>query len=88
MHANGHSYRLDRAIPDLQIGIEWNGYAYHGTRSGFDHDSDKRADLTAAGWLILDFTSRSKPQRIFQAVTAAIAQRQHLRLAAARARVG
>ena len=27
----------------LKISIEWNGYATHGTRSGFDHDSDKRA---------------------------------------------
>jgi hypothetical protein len=74
--ANNKRYRLDRAIPDLRIGIEWNGFETHGTRSGFDYDSDKRADLTAAGWHMLDFTSRSSPSRICRAVWAAVAQRQ------------
>ena len=74
--ANGRTYRLDRAIPHLKIGIEWNGFDSHGTRSGFDRDSDKRADLTAAGWHMLDFTSRSAPQRICQAVKAAVTQRE------------
>ena len=35
--ANGHRYVLDRAIPDLKIGIEWNGFATHGARSAFDY---------------------------------------------------
>jgi hypothetical protein len=74
--ANGHTYVLDRAIPDLKIGIEWNGFETHGTRSGFDRDSDKRADLTAAGWHMVDFTSRSSQDRICRAVLAAVAQRR------------
>ena len=78
VRANGRSYRLDRAIPHLKIGIEWNGFDSHGTRSGFDRDSDKRADLTAAGWHMLDFTSRSAPERICTAVMAAVRQRQAL----------
>ena len=75
VRVNGRTYRIDRAIPELKIGIEWNGHATHGTRSGFDRDSDKRADLTAAGWHMLDFTPRSSPERICRAVLAAIAQR-------------
>ena len=63
-------------FPDLQIGIEWNGFATHGTRSGFDRDSRKRADLTAAGWHMLDFTSRTPPELVFQAVMAAVEQRE------------
>jgi hypothetical protein len=74
--ANGHLYVLDRAIPELKIGVEWNGFETHGTRSGFDHDSDKRADLTAAGWHMVDFTSRSSQQRVCQAVMSAVARRQ------------
>jgi len=74
--ANGHTYVLDRAIPDLRIGVEWNGFAAHGGRSGFDHDSDRRADLTAAGWHMLDFTSRSTPERVVAAVLGAVHQRQ------------
>jgi hypothetical protein len=76
VRANGHTYVLDRAVPELKIGIEWNGFETHGTRSGFDRDSDKRADLTAAGWHMVDFTTRSTPDRICRAVLAAVAQRQ------------
>ena len=75
---NGRHYRIDRAIPELKIGVEWNGFATHGTRSGFDKDSDRRADLTAAGWHMIDFTSRSTPQRIGRAVLAAVEGRRKL----------
>jgi hypothetical protein len=76
VRANGHTYWLDRAIPHLKIGIEWNGFEYHGTRSGFDRDSDRRADLAAAGWHMLDFTSRSSPDRICRTVLAVVNQRR------------
>ncbi len=62
------SYRLDRAIPEAKIGIEWDSLAHHGTRSGMDRDSDRRADLTAQGWVILNFTWNSQPERIAAAV--------------------
>jgi hypothetical protein len=70
-----HRYVLDRAIPELKIGVEWNGFDTHGTRSGFDRDSDRRADLTAAGWHMVDFTSRSSPDRLVAAVTGAVRAR-------------
>jgi hypothetical protein len=73
--ANGHRYILDRAIPDLKIGVEWNGFTTHGTRSAFDYDSDRRADLTAEGWHMVDFTSRSAPERLVAAVRGAIRTR-------------
>jgi hypothetical protein len=77
--AGGRRYVLDRAIPELKIGIEWNGFETHGsTRSAFDHDSDRRADLTAAGWHMVDFTSRSEPERLMAAVTGAIRSRNEL----------
>ncbi|MDP9074993.1 MAG: type IV toxin-antitoxin system AbiEi family antitoxin domain-containing protein [Actinomycetota bacterium] len=75
----GRNYRIDRAIPVLKIGVEWEGFATHGTRSGFDHGSDRRADLTADGWHMIDFTSRSSPQRIARAVLRAVEERRGLR---------
>jgi hypothetical protein len=78
--ANGHRYVLDRAIPELKIGVEWNGFETHGTRSGFDYDSDRRADLTAAGWHMVDFTSRSDPDRLVAAVHGAIRTRNAVKL--------
>jgi predicted transcriptional regulator of viral defense system len=62
------TYRLDVAIPDIQVGIEWESLAFHGTRSGMDSDSDRRADLTAEGWVILSFTWNTRPERIARAV--------------------
>jgi hypothetical protein len=37
---------------------------------------DRRADLVAAGWIPLDFTSRSSPERICRTVLALVAQRR------------
>jgi very-short-patch-repair endonuclease len=64
----GRTYRLDVALPDIKVGVEWDSFRYHGTRSGMDNDSDRRADLTAAGWVIVSFTWNSKPERIARAV--------------------
>jgi very-short-patch-repair endonuclease len=68
VRCGGKSYRLDVALPDTKVGVEWDGFGYHGSRSAMDYDSDRRADLTAAGWVILSFTWNSKPERIARAV--------------------
>jgi hypothetical protein len=81
--AGGRSYRLDRAITELRIGVEWNGRAYHGTRSGFEYDSERRSALLRAGWLILDFTPASTRQQIVATVRAACEERRRLLLLAA-----
>jgi hypothetical protein len=72
----GRSFRLDRALPDLKVAVEWNGFETHGSRSAFDRDSDRRALLAAAGWLCLDFTSRSDPELICRTVRAVVEQRR------------
>jgi very-short-patch-repair endonuclease len=63
-----NTYRIDVALPDTRIGVEWESLAHHGTRSGIDNDSNRRADLTAEGWVILSFTWNSSPERIANAV--------------------
>ena len=71
-------YIPDRAIVDLKIAVDWNGYEYHGLRSRFDYDSERRAELAAAGWYPLDFTSRSSPALICRTVLAVVEERRRL----------
>ncbi len=70
------TYRVDRAIVDLRIAVEWNGFDPHGFRGHLDRDSDRRANLAAAGWYCLGFTSRSSPKLICDTVLAVVAERQ------------
>ena len=70
------SFRVDRAIVDLKIAVEWMGYDPHGQRGHLDGDSDRRALLTAAGWCCLDFTSRSSPEFVGRTVTTVAAERR------------
>jgi very-short-patch-repair endonuclease len=72
------SYRLDRAIVDLKIAIEWNGLDPHAYRTQLHQDSQRRAELAAAGWRVLDFTTRSRPEVICGAVEAAVTERRRL----------
>lgn len=83
VRVRGRTYVLDRAIVGLRIGVEWNGRAYHGTRSGFEYDCTRRSDLLQDGWLILDFTPASSPERIEQTVRAACEERERLLLLSA-----
>ncbi len=69
-------YRPDRAIVELRIAVDWNGYRPHGERALTDYDSDRRGDLAAAGWFPLDFTSKSTPGQICRVVHAVVAQRR------------
>jgi hypothetical protein len=48
--------------------VEWNSFRHHGTRAGMDGDSDRVADLTAEGWIIISFTWNTKPERIALAI--------------------
>ena len=70
------TYKPDRAIVDLKIAVDWNGFDPHGYRGNHDSDSDRRAALAGAGWFPLDFTSRSRPEIICQTVLAVVAERR------------
>ncbi|MDQ6946584.1 MAG: hypothetical protein M3256_10000 [Actinomycetota bacterium] len=65
---DGHAYRLDRAIVECKIGVEWDSYRYHSSPSDLDHDSNRRARLVGAGWVIIPVTAQSEPRLIAQAV--------------------
>jgi hypothetical protein len=78
---SGRTLFIDRAIVEEKIAVEWNGFSPHGERSKFDADSNRRALLIVAGWLPLDFTSRSSPRLICETVLSAYQQRRRDRAA-------
>ncbi len=65
---NGHRYRLDRAIPECKIGIEWDSYRFHNLESDRDYDSTRRAWLASQGWFIIPVTANADPEAVVRAV--------------------
>ena len=50
-------YRLDFAWPELKIGVEAQGYQFHGrTQHLWGKDQDRFAELAAVGWRVLPVT--------------------------------
>lgn len=73
---HGRTYFLDRAIPDLKIGAEYNGHEHHHLRSDRDHDAQRAAELSAAGWHILTFTAATRPETLRGAVQRIVEDRR------------
>jgi very-short-patch-repair endonuclease len=72
----GHSYVIDRAIPDLKIGAEYHGHEFHHFRSDQDHDAQRAAELSAAGWHIITITAGTRPETMQDAVTRIVNDRR------------
>lgn len=75
IRAGGRNYRVDRAILSSRVAVEWNGFATHGTRSGFEYDTERKALLSQAGWYLLEFAPASSAALIRDTVLAVHAQR-------------
>ena len=60
----GHVYLLDFAWPEARFAIEVDGYSAHSTRAAFDRDRDKALALRAAGWTVVNVTSRTDPAAV------------------------
>jgi very-short-patch-repair endonuclease len=65
---DGRTYRLDRAIVDRKIAIEWDSDRFHSYPSDRDHDSNRRARLVAAGWHVIPVTGKTTPELLARAV--------------------
>jgi very-short-patch-repair endonuclease len=48
--------RLDFAYPELKIGVELDGYAFHSDRDSFNRDRRRLTELANEGWHMLIFT--------------------------------
>jgi putative AbiEi antitoxin of type IV toxin-antitoxin system len=72
----GGDFRLDFAWPGPMVGLEYNGWADHGSiRPAFDNDARRRSFLTAAGWRLLDVTSAASFDQVIRWVIATLAVR-------------
>ena len=70
---------LDVAIPPLLLGIEVDGYAFHGDRTAFEHDRARDSDLAAQGWWVLRFSAafvERQPGEVRRRILAAVALRE------------
>lgn len=56
---DGVTYYLDIALTQLKIGIEIDGFEFHGDRRAFHADRTRDAQLTAAGWHVIRLSSEN-----------------------------
>lgn len=64
---------LDAAYPELRVGIELDGYAWHFDRRSFERDRQRDNELRAHGWTVLRFTwamLKFEPDRVAELLTA------------------
>jgi len=66
---DGETFFIDAAYPDLRIGIEYQGFDVHRTRSAFDADHRRDRLLTVAGWSILYVTSATTATELVEHIT-------------------
>jgi hypothetical protein len=76
--ANGCHYRVDRAIPELRLAVEWVGKEFHGQRGRFARDRIRISNLVLAGWDVIEVTPEWTTSRIRATVLAKVAERQRL----------
>jgi hypothetical protein len=70
---DGEQFFLDAAYPEHRIGIEYQGFDVHRTRSAFDADHRRDRLLTLAGWSILYFTSATTAVELVDHITRLVA---------------
>lgn len=64
---------LDFGYEWAKVGLEFDGFAEHGLiRSTFDDDRERDAELQLAGWLMLHFTSNTRPTALVDRVGRAL----------------
>lgn len=49
-------YRLDFAMPGHKLGVELDGWAYHGDRESFLYDRRRDRQLSMSRWVVIHFT--------------------------------
>ena len=62
---------VDFAYPDVRLAIEVDGYRWHSGRIRWQHDLQRRNELTRVGWHVLHVTAHDlehDPERIVEAV--------------------
>ena len=64
VRVEGRTYRLDGAYPAYKVGIEYEGFDYHISRTAFDDRYERDRNLKRAEWHVVYVTSRTADGRI------------------------
>ncbi len=67
--------RPDFVYPHLKIAIECVSWRWHGGPSKFEEDIQRRAKLRAAGWLVVEISTKTFSQDAVSAIRSAINER-------------
>jgi hypothetical protein len=78
VRVDNRRYRVDRAIPELKLAVEWVGNEFHGLNGRFARDRMRISDLVQAGWDVLEVTPQWTPKRVHETVMAKVAERRLL----------
>jgi hypothetical protein len=69
-------YRVDRAIPDLKLAVEWVGTEFHSLNGRFVRDRMRISDLVQSGWDVVEVTPHWTPKRVQATVMAKVEERR------------
>lgn len=69
---NGRNAFIDLAYPEQRVGIELDGWEFHGQRGAFDDDRERRNDLTLLGWDMFHFTSTTTARSLVSTIRRAL----------------
>jgi hypothetical protein len=72
---DGRTYRLDGAYPEYQVGIEYEGFEFHTSRTAFDDRYERDRLLKRARWSIVYVTSRTSDEHLVRDTTDALRSR-------------
>lgn len=68
-------YVIDLAYPDPKVGLEFDGFDYHGRRWRFDADAVRYSELALAGWVIRRVTATQSREEVVAWVGEALRRR-------------
>jgi len=71
----GRVYLIDLGYPYPRVGLEFEGFDYHGRRWRFDADAVRYSDLALAGWLVRRVTATQSRDEVVAWVREALRQR-------------
>lgn len=69
--AGGHNYMIDFAFPQIKLGAEVDGRAWHSNPEQIKHDRERDYNLAMRGWTIIRFDDKTidnKPEAVQQTV--------------------
>jgi hypothetical protein len=72
VRVGGRTYRLDAAFPEYLVGLEYEGFDFHTSRTAFDDRYERDRALRVAGWLVVYVTGRTSPARLVDDITQAL----------------